>query len=209
MNSAAHLQPTVFVVDDEEPMRNALRRTLTQGGLSVHTFASGQEFLAGCRPTPNACLLLDMKMPHMSGLELQAILNERQVDLPVIFLTGAADVPAAVTAMKAGAADFLEKPFDNEVLVVRVKQCVAAHAQRHVASDDGDRYERGLAQLTPREAEVLHLMLTGKTSKLIARELGVSNRTVDIHRGRVMEKMQAKTLAELVRMELTRRTGPH
>jgi FixJ family two-component response regulator len=199
------LQATVFVVDDDEAMRNALRRTLALAGLAVHGFASGPEFLSGYKPTPDACLLLDMKMPGMSGLELQAILNESRIDLPVIFLTGAADVPAAVTAMKAGAADFLEKPFDNEVLVARVRQCIAAHAQRHVASDDGDRYERGLTQLTPREAEVLQLMLTGKTSKLIARELGVSHRTVDIHRGRVMEKMQANTLAELVRMELSAR----
>lgn len=190
-------------------MRNALRRTLSQGGLAVQAFASGLEFLDGYRPAPAACLLLDMKMPGMSGLELQAILNQRQIDLPVVFLTGAADVPAAVTAMKAGAADFLEKPFDNEVLVARVRQCIAAHAQRHLPSDDGDRYERGLAQLTPREAEVLQLMLTGKASKVIAKALGVSHRTVDIHRGRVMEKMRAKTLAELVRMELSRRTGPH
>ncbi len=190
-------------------MRNALRRALAQGGLAVQTFASGPAFLAGYRPAPAACLLLDMKMPDMTGLELQAILNQRRVDLPVIFLTGTADVPAAVTAMKAGAADFLEKPFDNAMLVGRIRQCIAAHAQRHLATDDGDRYERGLAQLTPREAEVLQLMLTGKASKLIARELGVSHRTIDIHRGRVMEKMQAETLAELVRMELSRRTSPH
>jgi FixJ family two-component response regulator len=210
MQSAVPDQPpTVFVVDDEEGMRNALRRTLAQGGLAVHTFASGPEFLVGYRPAPAACLLLDMKMPGMTGLELQAILNQRRIDLPVIFLTGAADVPAAVTAMKAGAADFLEKPFDNEALIGRVRQCIAAHAQRHLPSDDGDRYERGLAQLTPREAEVLQLMLTGKASKVIANALGVSHRTVDIHRGRVMEKMRAKTLAELVRMELSPRTGPH
>lgn len=208
-NAVANHPPTVFVVDDEEPMRNALRRTLDRGGLQVRTFASGPEFLAGYRPTPAACLLLDMKMPEMTGLELQAILNERRIDLPVVFLTGAADVPAAVTAMKAGAADFLEKPFDNEVLVARIRQCIAAHAQQHPAPDDGDRYELGLAQLTPREAEVLQLMLTGMASKVIARELGVSHRTVDIHRGRVMEKMQVKTLAELVRMDLTRRTSPH
>jgi FixJ family two-component response regulator len=202
-------QPTVFVVDDEEGMRNALRRTLAQGGLAVQAFASGREFLAEFRPAPASCLLLDMKMPEMTGLELQAILNQRQIDLPVVFLTGAADVPAAVTAMKAGAADFLEKPYDNEVLVARVKQCIAAHAQRHHASADGNRYEQGLARLTPREAEVLQLMLTGKASKVIARALGVSHRTVDIHRGRVMEKMQAETLAELVRMELSRHTSPH
>jgi two-component system, LuxR family, response regulator FixJ len=202
-------QATVFVVDDEEPMRNALRRTLVQGGLTVQAYASGPEFLAGYQPPPSACLLLDMKMPDMTGLELQAILNERRVDLPVIFLTGAADVPAAVTAMKAGAADFLEKPFDNVILVARIRQCITAHAQRHPASDDGIRYEQGLARLTSREAEVLQLMLTGKASKVIARALGVSHRTVDIHRGRVMDKMQAETLAELVRMELSRHTSPH
>ena len=201
--------PTVFVDDDDEAMRNALRRALVQGGLTVQTYVSGPEFLDRYRPTPLACLLLDMKMPAMSGLELQAILNERRVDVPVIFLTGAADVPAAVTAMKAGAQDFLEKPFDNEILVARVKKCIEAQAERpHVPDDGDDRFEQGRAQLTPREAEVLQLMLTGKTSKMIARTLGVSHRTVDIHRGRVMEKMQAETLAELVRMELSRRTTP-
>jgi two-component system response regulator FixJ len=203
------LAPTVFVVDDEEAMRNALRRALSRGGLTVQTYASGREFLDSYRPTPLACLLLDMKMPEMNGLELQAKLNERRVDIPVIFLTGAADVPAAVTAMKAGAQDFLEKPFDNESLVARIKQCIEAHAGRHQAPDIGDLFERGVALLTPRESEVMQLMLTGKTSKLIARTLGVSHRTVDIHRGRVMEKMQARTLAELVRMELSRRTPPN
>lgn len=196
--------PTVFVVDDEDGMRHALKRALAAGGFNVHDFASGPDFLAGYRPQPNACLLLDMKMPGMSGLELQAILNERRIALPVIFLTGAADVPAAVTAMKAGAADFLEKPFDNEVLLERIRQ-VLAHRQPQ-AGDDG--YRRAQALLTPRENEVLQLMLTGMTSKLIARELGVSHRTVEIHRGRVMEKMQTKTLAELVRRELSARTSP-
>jgi FixJ family two-component response regulator len=198
--------PTVFIVDDEEAMRNALRRALTQGGLTVQTYASGQEFLDRYQAMPLACLLLDMKMPEMSGLELQTILNERRIDVPVIFLTGAADVPAAVAAMKAGAHDFLEKPFDNDVLVARVRQCVAARAQQQPANSD--RFEQGRALLTPREAEVMQLMLTGKTNKIIARVLGISHRTVDIHRGRVMEKMGAETLAELVRMELSRRTTP-
>jgi two-component system response regulator FixJ len=199
------LTPTVFVVDDEEPMRNALRRALTIGGFAVRTYASGPEFLDGYRPTPLACLLLDIKMPEMSGLEVQATLNERGIDLPVIFLTGAADVPAAVTAMKAGAKDFLEKPFDNEALVARIRQCIEVEAERHRAHSEDERFARGLALLTPRESEVMRLMLTGKTSKLIARTLGVSHRTVDIHRSRVMEKMQAHTLADLVRMELSYR----
>lgn len=201
---SAALPPTVFVVDDEDAMRHALRRALVAGGFSVQEFASGPDFLAGYRPQPNACLLLDMKMPGMSGLELQALLNERRIALPVIFLTGAADVPAAVMAMKAGAADFLEKPFDNEVLLERIRQVLG----KRQPQDDGDGYQRALTLLTPRETEVLQLMLTGMTSKLIARELGVSHRTVEIHRGRVMEKMQARTLAELVRREVSARASP-
>jgi two-component system, LuxR family, response regulator FixJ len=200
------LAPTVFVVDDEEAMRNALRRALTLGGLTVQTYASGPEFLDGYRPMPLACLLLDIKMPEMNGLEVQAVLNERGIDLPVIFLTGAADVPAAVQAMKAGATDFLEKPFDNEALVARIKQCLDAEAKRHTARNKEERFARGMAMLTPRESEVMRLMLTGKTSKMIAKILGVSHRTVDIHRSRVMEKMQAETLADLVRMELSCRS---
>ncbi|MBU1235703.1 MAG: response regulator [Gammaproteobacteria bacterium] len=199
---------TVFVVDDDDGMRNALRRALMQAGFAVQPFASGQAFLDGYRPAPPACLLLDVKMPEMSGLEVQTVLNERLIDLPVIFLTGAAEVPIAVAAMKAGAVDFLEKPFDNEVLVARVRQCIATQAQRSQTAEDDGRYARGLALLTPREAEVMQLMLTGKTSKLIARSLGVSHRTIEIHRGRVMEKMQAETLAELVRMELSGRIEP-
>jgi two-component system response regulator FixJ len=204
------LAPTVFVVDDEEAMRNALRRVLNQRGLIVQTYASGPAFLAGYRPTHMSCLLLDVMMPKMNGLELQAKLSERGVDIPVIFLTGAADVPVAVAAMKAGAQDFLEKPFDNEVLVARVKQGIAAYYGRHqyAQQEDGDDcFERRRTLLTAREAEVMQLMLTGKSSKVIARTLGVSHRTIDIHRGRVMHKMQTETLAELVRMELSGRTG--
>lgn len=199
--------PMVFVVDDEAPMRNALRRALALAGLAVQTFASGREFLDGYRPTPLSCLLLDIKMPEMTGLELQAILAQRGIDLPVIFLTGAADVPAAVTAMKAGARDFLEKPVANEMLVARIRQCLEAEARRQRAPAVDDRFGRGLALLTPREAEVMRLMLDGKTSKMIARILGISHRTVDIHRGRVMEKMQAETLADLVRLELSGRAS--
>ena len=192
---------TVFVVDDDEAMRHALRRLLVQAGLAVQTFASGPDFLANYRPTRPSCLLLDIKMPEMDGLEVQATLNERKVDLPVIFITGSADVPSAVKAMKAGARDFIEKPFDNEALVARIRLCLAPQA-RPAHADNDQRFERGLTLLTPRETEVMKLMLTGKSSKLIARALGVSHRTIDIHRGRVMEKMQAETLADLVRMEL-------
>jgi two-component system response regulator FixJ len=135
-------------------------------------------------------------------------MNQRRIDLPVIFLTGTADVPAAVKAMKAGAKDFFEKPVDNDALVTRIKQCIEAEAEKHRTREDGNRFERSLALLTPREAEVMQHMLTGKSSKVIARALGISYRTVEIHRSRVMEKMQAETLAELVRMELSRHTAP-
>jgi two-component system, LuxR family, response regulator FixJ len=200
--------PTVIVVDDDDSMRHALQRVLTLGGYKVRAFSSGEEFLADEHAKPAACLLLDVKMPAMDGLEVQSILNDRLTDLPVIFITGAAEVPIAVAAMKAGAYDFIEKPIENDDLKARVKRCIAAHAQRRQASDEGDRYQRGLAQLTPREQEVLELMLTGKTSKVIAKELDISHRTIEIHRARVMEKMQVETLAELVRMELSRHTSP-
>lgn len=208
-NDTLPMQPaTVVVVDDDDSMRHALQRVLTLGGFTVHPFSSGEEFLADEQASSAACLLLDVKMPAMDGLEVQAILNERLADLPIIFITGASEVPIAVAALKAGAFDFIEKPFDNDDLLARVRHCIGAHAQRHVSTNGGSRYEQGLAQLTPREIEVLQLMLTGKTSKAIAKELDISHRTIEIHRARVMEKMQAETLAELVRMELSRHTSP-
>ena len=192
----------VHVVDDDSLMLSALRRVFATARVRVQTYGSGDELLAACPLGEDAgALLLDVNMPGMTGLELQRRLLEGGTNLPIIFLSGSGDIPIAVEAMRNGAVDFLEKPFDNAELVARVRKAFAgAAAPRAVADDTG--YERRRASLTPRECEVLDHMITGKTSKSIGRELGVSHRTVEIHRARVMEKMEADTLADLVRMAL-------
>lgn len=194
--------PTVLVVDDDSFMRAALRRVFTIAHIPVETFASASELLDTADLSAPAVLLLDVMMPGMTGLELQAILKERGVRLPVIFLTGAADIPMAVTAMRNGAVDFLEKPFDNAVLIERVRgplaRC-AEPARLQGRPPDADCARR-LGTLTPRERAVYERMIEGKTSKMIARELGGSFRTIEIHRARIMSKTGAVSLADLVRM---------
>lgn len=199
----------VFVVDDEPAMRNSLRRLFQSAGLAVQTYGSAQEFLDAYRPDAAGCLILDVRMPGMSGLELQKELAGRDTKLPVVFLTGSADVSMAVEAMHAGAADFLEKPFDNEILLARARMALEQGAR--MRRDLGQRAEvaQRLARLTPREREVMELMVAGRLSKTIADLLGASPRTIQIHRGRVMEKMQADSLADLVRMALAYRAKRH
>ncbi len=194
-------QPLVFVVDDDAGMRAALQRVFRAAAFDVETYPSAQALLDGCDLTRPGVLLLDVMMPDMTGLELQSVLIERHVDTPIVFLTGTDSIPNAVSAMRKGAFDFLEKPFENDVLVDRVTQ-----AMKRVPKP-GERirrieYEGRRASLTPREREVMDLVVTGKTNKEVARDLGVSPRTVEIHRFRVMEKMQAASLAELVGMAL-------
>jgi FixJ family two-component response regulator len=192
----------VLVVDDDTFMRAALRRVFINAGNLVETFASAQDLLSYADLCSPGVLLLDVKMPGMSGLELQTVLRERGVVLPVIFLTGSGDIPMAVEAMRNGAVDFLEKPFDNDMLVDRVRLAFARCAMpaTQVARIEDLDYARRVGTLTPREREVFDHMTTGKTSKVIGRELGCSFRTVEIHRTRVMSKMAARTLADLVRM---------
>jgi FixJ family two-component response regulator len=194
--------PIVLVVDDDDGMRSALQRLLTRAGLAVEAYASGAALLAGARFDRPGCIVLDVNMPQMSGLEVQAQLKQRSVALPVVFLTGAADIPIAVAAMREGAVDFVEKPFENDDLVARVRVAIE-HDQRSRRRDRERAALSGrLQKVTPREREVLELVVTGKTSKQIARALGTSHRTVEIHRRRLMEKMHASTLADLVRMHL-------
>lgn len=201
---AAPPAPAVLVVDDDYFIRTALRHVFTSAGLTVETYASAADLLAAADLISHAVLVLDISMPEMSGIELHELLRERGVDMPVIFLTGTSDIARAVTAMKNGAADFLEKPFDPVVLVERVRRVLEREAaeaplprlQLPAASD----YARRLTTLTVREREVLDLMIVGKTSKMIARDLGGSFRTVEIHRSRVMTKMAAASLPALVRM---------
>jgi FixJ family two-component response regulator len=192
----------VFVVDDDAGIRSALRRLLKLHGFAYELYASGSEFLDRADLQRTGCLLLDLRMPGMDGLQVQTRLNQRGIPLPVIFLTGTADVPMAVAAMRQGAADFIEKPFDNQLLLARVRETLRqAHTRiRHHA--DRDAVRSRCNSLTPRERQVLDLVTVGKTAKEIARALGASHRTIEIHRGHLMEKMGAATLADLVRMRL-------
>jgi len=195
--------PVVFVVDDDDLMRATLRRLLTNAGLAVELYPSGAEFLARAKLNRHACLLLDICMPGMSGLEVQARLNELLLRLPVVFLTGSAHVPIAVSAMREGAVDFIEKPFDNDDVVARVRKAIARDSDQRSDEEDKQSVLQRLNTLTPRECRVMELIVAGKSSKEIARLLGASPRTIDTHRAHLMEKMSAPSLAALVRMRLS------
>lgn len=192
--------PTVFVVDDDEGVRNSLRFLLKSVGLPTHTLASAGEFLDSYKPNQAGCLVLDVRMPGMSGLELQQQLNVRGAVIPVIFITGHGDIPMAVEAMQQGAFDFLQKPFRDQDLIDRIQRALERDARNRAALDQHARIRARLDSLTPREREVLALMTQGKPNKIMAADLGVSQRTVEIHRARVMEKSGAASLAQLVRM---------
>lgn len=191
---------TVFVVDDDEAVRTSLRLLLKSVGLPVETFASAQEFLDQFDPDRAGCLVLDIRMPGMSGLELQQQLNERHSIMPVVFITGHGDVPMAVEAMQAGAVDFIQKPFRDQDLIDRINRALEKDREMRTELRERDEIRRRMSQLTPREREVLELVTQGKANKVIAGDLNVSQRTVEIHRARVMEKMGANSLAHLVRM---------
>ncbi len=190
---------TVHIVDDDDAVRRSLRFLLEVAGLSVATYASGAELLRADLSRAG-CVLTDMRMPGTDGLQLQAQLAARGVRLPVILMTGHADVPLAVQALKAGAADFLEKPFKDGELLAAVQAALARDS-------DAVRAAERLAALTAREREVLDLLVAGKSSKEIAKALGTSPRTIDVHRARVFHKLEARSLPELVHLVLTAR--PH
>jgi two-component system, LuxR family, response regulator FixJ len=191
---------TVFVVDDDEGVRNSLRFLLKSVGLTTRTLASAGEFLDLYKPNQPGCLVLDVRMPGMSGLELQQQLNLRGAVIPVIFITGHGDIPMAVEAMQQGAFDFLQKPFRDQDLIDRIQRALERDAHNRAALEQHTKIRERLESLTPREREVLTLMTRGKPNKVMAAELGVSQRTVEIHRARVMEKSGAASLAQLVRM---------
>jgi FixJ family two-component response regulator len=194
--------PKVMVVDDDSGVRNAMRILLKSVGLESVLYSSAQEFLAAYQPSLSGCLLLDIRMPGMSGLELQQQLNLRGAVIPVIFMTGHGDVPMAVEAMQHGAFDFLQKPFRDQDLLDRIQKAIAKDAQSRASLGEHERIRARLETLTAREREVLDLMIQGKQNKAIAQDLDVSPRTIEIHRARVMEKMEAQSVAELVRMML-------
>ena len=200
--------PTVFVVDDDEGARNSLRFLLKSVGLPAATFNSAQEFLTGYAPSQAGCLVLDVRMPGMSGLELQQELNRRGAVIPVIFVTGHGDVPMAVEAVQHGAFDFVQKPYREQEMLDRIQRALAKDRANRQELQERDRIRARLATLTPREREVMALMTLGKPNKVMAAELGLSQRTVEIHRAHVMEKSGATSVAQLVRMALDSEQAP-
>jgi FixJ family two-component response regulator len=192
----------VFVVDDDEAIRGSMRMLLRSVGLTPVTHASAQEFLADFDPEQPGCALIDVRMPGMSGLELQHELNLRGAIVPVIFITGHGDIPMAVEVMQQGAFDFLQKPFRDQDLLDRVQRALERDRSSREQLRRLDEVRERLASLTPREREVFGLVTSGKPNKVMAVELGVSQRTIEIHRARVMEKTGAPSLAHLVRMRL-------
>ena len=195
-------QATVHVVDDDDAVRSSLRLLLKSAGLQTIAHASAQEFLAAWDGDQPGCLVLDVRMPGMSGIELQAELNQRGAIIPVIFISGHGDIPMAVEAIQHGAFDFLQKPFRDQDLIDRVQRALASDAEHRQLLQQRETLRQRLESLTPREQEVLELVTQGKANKVMAGDLGVSQRTVEIHRARVMEKMGAQSLAQLVRMVL-------
>ena len=203
-------RPIIYVVDDSSSVRKSLTRLLTSAGYEVESFASGVDFLKQPPRNRPGCLVLDIKMPGLTGLQLQAALAERQQPVSIVFITGHGDIPASVRAMKAGAVDFITKPYSADVLLEAVRRAVEKDVRDLDERARVTEIERRIATLTPREAEVLALVVTGRLNKQIAGELRISEKTVKAHRARVMEKMQADSLAGLVRMsETLRLPAPH
>jgi FixJ family two-component response regulator len=193
-------RPTVYVVDDDPSVRLAMERLLKSVGLTVKTFASAQEFLDQTTPEWSGCLIVDLRMPGIGGLDLQDQLTARQVRLPVIFLTGYGTVPASVRAMKAGAVDFLEKPVDDQTLLDAVHKALERDRGARRNQAEIQVLHQRLATLTPREYEVLTFIISGRLNKQAAAELGTAEKTIKVHRARIMEKLQCASLAELVRL---------
>lgn len=193
---------SVLIVDDDDAVRSSLRLLLKSVGLPAIAYASATDFLSAWQPEQPGCLVLDVRMPGMSGLELQHELNRRGAIIPVIFITGHADIPMAVEAIQHGAFDFLQKPFRDQDLIDRVQRALTTDAQQRRELAKREVIRERFDSLTPREREVLTLVTRGKANKVMAGDLGVSQRTVEIHRARVMEKMGAASLAQLVRMML-------
>ncbi len=193
-----HPETTVWIVDDDPSLRKALSRLLLSAGLPALCFASPQELLAhGALPGPG-CILLDVQMPGLNGLELQNELLARRIETPIIFLTGHGDIPMSVKAMKSGAVDFLTKPFNDDTLLQTISLAIARDRSQKAARDEKASVQKRLDTLTIREREVLDLVVKGLLNKQIAAELGASEKTIKVHRGRVMEKMAIDSVAELV-----------
>jgi two-component system response regulator FixJ len=195
------MEKTVFIVDDDAAIRDSLRMMLEAAGHTVRDFASAQSFLSD-PDLRGGCLIVDIRMPGMGGLELQEELVRRKVNIPVIVITGHGDVPLAVRAMRAGAIDFVEKPFDEERMLQGVADAVAAGQRAEGRATEAKEARELLSQLTPREREILDQLVKGHANKVVAHQLGISPRTVEIHRASIMEKLHARNLSNVVRTAL-------
>lgn len=193
-------EATVFVVDDDASVRTALKRLIKSLGFKVKTFDSAQAFLKNGPHDGPACLVLDVRMPGMSGIELQEQLTNTGLGMPIIFITGHGSIPMSVNAMKAGAVDFIEKPFEDQKLIDAINMAIKKNKKFRTEQAEIKDLQRRVDSLTPREHEVFILVVSGMLNKQIAFDLGMSEKTVKVHRARVMDKMKAKSLADLVRM---------
>lgn len=206
MNRAKHSaadSPTVFIVDDEADVRDSVGLLVRSAGLAVETFATADEFLHACDRERPGCMVLDVRMPGLNGLAAQQQLLKRGITLPVIFISGHGDIAMAVRAVQAGALDFLEKPFNDQALLDRVHKALAIDAENRAHAAAEAEIACRLRTLTPRECEVMERLIEGKVNKIIARELDVSTRTVEIHRARVLHKMGVGNVSQLVRLVLS------
>jgi two-component system, LuxR family, response regulator FixJ len=201
-------EATVFIVDDDEAVRDSLGLLLRSAGYRARCYGSARDFLKAFDPRDYGCLVLDIRMPGMSGLELQKHLVEIGCNIPVVFITGHGDIPMAVEAVRQGAVDFIQKPFDDQELVDRINEAMRLAAQQREGELERLEILDRIESLTAREKQVMGQVVQGKANKVIAGDLGVSQRTVEIHRARVMEKMQANSLAHLVRMVMVSEAQP-
>jgi FixJ family two-component response regulator len=199
---------SVCLVDDDAAVRNAFKLLMKSAGINLISFSSVQDYLAGFEPKNVGCIILDVRLPGMSGLELQEILKQRKVNIPIIILTAHADVRLAVHAVKNGAFDVIEKPYREDLLLERIHKAFETYGEWQKVEGERREIAERLQELTPRELEVLDLMVGGRTNKMIADHLGISRKTLDIHRSKVMGKMKARTVADLVRWRMLDQSGP-
>lgn len=198
---------TVHIIDDEPAVLEGLKFLLGSVGRTVHCYSGAEAFLSSYAGGTPGCLVVDVRLPDLSGLELQGMLAARDIHLPVIVITGKGDVTMAVRAMKCGAVDFLEKPFNEQVFLERVEQALRMDVSRTTARDQHSGASRLIAQLTPREAQVVQLVTAGMANKQIARELGISQKTVELHRSKAMRKLNAHHVSDMIQIALTAKNG--
>lgn len=192
----------VYLVDDDFSVRDSLSLLIESTGQAVRCFESADDFLGNFDPDQTGCLILDVRMPNMTGLELQEELARRDFAIPIIFISGHADVPDSSKAFRAGAVDYMEKPFDSEVLLRRMQEAIQKDLDTRVQFAEKRKLKKRLSQLTPREREVYTLIVKGLSNKEVAKQLNISNRTIDVHRSKIMEKMDAEDLSELTVMAM-------